>query len=206
LLLLLAIADHAHPDGTNAFPSQHTLAKKTRLSVRQVRRLLDRLVDGGELKIEERPGTTALMTVLMGADKMSGVPAVATAPDGPTSADMAMSPTRDMRAAGQDTAASYEPSSKPSLTRPGTIPSEDGALRAPAFESARDTRAPRSLGSLPISDDDAMRALRRKAREDARAWLDQQPPLPLNEEAAMRALWRKQSEKARAGLHPQSPR
>jgi hypothetical protein len=71
LLLLLAIADHAHDDGGGAWPSQETLAKKTRLSVRQVRRLLDYLVAAGELKLEERPGSTALLTVLTGADKMS---------------------------------------------------------------------------------------------------------------------------------------
>jgi Helix-turn-helix domain len=53
LLLLLAVADNANDDGV-AWPSQETLAAKTRLSVRQVRRLTDLLVKAGALTIEDR--------------------------------------------------------------------------------------------------------------------------------------------------------
>ncbi|GAB3832838.1 helix-turn-helix domain-containing protein [Dactylosporangium cerinum] len=48
-LVLLAIADNAGDDGGNAWPSLHTLARKTLLDVRTVRRALRRLEAGGHL-------------------------------------------------------------------------------------------------------------------------------------------------------------
>lgn len=48
-LVLLAIADNAADDGSNAWPSLHTLARKTLLDVRTVRRILRRLEAGGHL-------------------------------------------------------------------------------------------------------------------------------------------------------------
>src|SRR5437773_9639560 len=67
LLVLLAIADYAHDDGSGAFPSLKTLAKKTRLSVRQVRRVINAtLVPSGELIAAKRTGTTNVMTVVVG--------------------------------------------------------------------------------------------------------------------------------------------
>ncbi len=56
LLLLLAIADHAHDDGCKAFPSVDHLAKKTRLSRRQTQYNMRSLVEMGELVIEENAG------------------------------------------------------------------------------------------------------------------------------------------------------
>ena len=41
----IALADHAHDDGTEARPSQEYLAVKTGLSVRQIRRCLRELVE-----------------------------------------------------------------------------------------------------------------------------------------------------------------
>ncbi len=49
LLLLLALADYAHDDGTNAFPSVPTLAKKTRLGRRNIQLLLRKLEEAGEV-------------------------------------------------------------------------------------------------------------------------------------------------------------
>src|SRR5437879_5273234 len=43
LLVLLAIADHAHDDGGGAWPSVETLAKMARLTERQVQRALRHL-------------------------------------------------------------------------------------------------------------------------------------------------------------------
>ena len=40
MLLALAIADHAHDDGTNIFPSVKSLANKTRQSERTVQLLI----------------------------------------------------------------------------------------------------------------------------------------------------------------------
>lgn len=51
LLLLLAIADFAHDDGTGAWPSIDTLAKKCRQTPRNVTFLLRKLEDAGELKV-----------------------------------------------------------------------------------------------------------------------------------------------------------
>lgn len=45
LLVLLALADFANDDGTGAYPKQATLATKTRLSERHVRRVLAQLED-----------------------------------------------------------------------------------------------------------------------------------------------------------------
>ena len=55
LLLLLAIADSADHDGTNAWPSVATLAKKTRLSDRTVQRRVRDLVTLGELAVVPGP-------------------------------------------------------------------------------------------------------------------------------------------------------
>jgi len=56
LLLLLAIADQADDDGRNAWPSVATLAKKIRMTSRSVQLLTERLVAGGELRVEEGGG------------------------------------------------------------------------------------------------------------------------------------------------------
>jgi hypothetical protein len=55
LLVLLAIADSADHDGTNAWPSQGTLATKTRLSRRTVQRKIHDLVTLGELAVVPGP-------------------------------------------------------------------------------------------------------------------------------------------------------
>jgi hypothetical protein len=49
-LVLLAMADHAHSDGTNCFPSITTLAKKTGLSRRGTQKLVHKLARAGFLK------------------------------------------------------------------------------------------------------------------------------------------------------------
>lgn len=56
LLLLLIIANHAHADGTNAFPSVETLARETRMSKRQVNRLILLIEKSGELLIQRGGG------------------------------------------------------------------------------------------------------------------------------------------------------
>lgn len=56
LLLLLAIADHAHDDGDGAYPSLETLAQKTRMSIRQTQRLIKSLAAAEELEIKFRQG------------------------------------------------------------------------------------------------------------------------------------------------------
>lgn len=56
LLMLLAIADHAHDDGGGAYPSVATLSEKTRMSERQCRSLLRTLEKSGELIVERNTG------------------------------------------------------------------------------------------------------------------------------------------------------
>jgi hypothetical protein len=54
LLVLLAIADNADDDGTNAWPSKQTLARKCRMSERNVHRITGRLAAAGQLLIDAR--------------------------------------------------------------------------------------------------------------------------------------------------------
>ena len=56
LLLMLAIADHAHDDGGGAYPSIDALAQKIRMSPRQVKRVVQQLVVSGELEVDENAG------------------------------------------------------------------------------------------------------------------------------------------------------
>lgn len=51
LLLLIMIANHAHADGTGAWPSVSTLAKECRMSERQIKRMLPELDASGELVV-----------------------------------------------------------------------------------------------------------------------------------------------------------
>lgn len=49
LLLLIMIANHAHADGTGAYPAIGTLARECRMSERQIKRMLPELEASGEL-------------------------------------------------------------------------------------------------------------------------------------------------------------
>jgi len=54
--VLLALADHAHRDGTEARPSQALLSEKTCISDRHIRRILRDLLEWGVIKTQ-RPAT-----------------------------------------------------------------------------------------------------------------------------------------------------
>ena len=56
LVVMLALADHAHDDGGGAYPSVKSLAEKARMSERQVRRILHQVRDDGEIEIALREG------------------------------------------------------------------------------------------------------------------------------------------------------
>jgi len=66
LAMLLAIADYAHDDGSGAYPSLTTLAKKCRLSRRHAIRTIQALEKLGELQVARNagPGGANLYTVL----------------------------------------------------------------------------------------------------------------------------------------------
>lgn len=53
-LALLSIANHAHPDGTQSFPSYDTIAKEARLSRRQAVRAVATLADEGHIFIDPK--------------------------------------------------------------------------------------------------------------------------------------------------------
>lgn len=55
-LVLLAIGDHAHDTGRNAYPSMSTLTRKTGLDKRTVQRAIRALVDLGELTVDINAG------------------------------------------------------------------------------------------------------------------------------------------------------
>lgn len=83
LLVLLAIADHAADDGTNAWPSKATLARKARLSERRVQQILRSLEDKGLIRVETQKGGTLEMdnrlrpnryTIVVSALKTGSVP------------------------------------------------------------------------------------------------------------------------------------
>ena len=56
LLLLLAIADYAKDDGSNAWPSLKTLAKKTRMSRRNAIKVIKKLEESRELRVRREQG------------------------------------------------------------------------------------------------------------------------------------------------------
>lgn len=58
-MVLLVIADHASDDGTEAWPSQATIAKKASISIRTVQRSVNSLVEQGYLWLEKHQGGSA---------------------------------------------------------------------------------------------------------------------------------------------------
>ena len=66
--VLLGLADHAHPDGTNAFPSHATLSEECHISERQVRKSLDALKAMGEIVPTGKKGRTVIYRITL-ADK-----------------------------------------------------------------------------------------------------------------------------------------
>lgn len=55
-ILLVALADHAHDDGRNAYPSVATMCSKTGLSRSTVQRLLTSLVNEGIISVQQTGG------------------------------------------------------------------------------------------------------------------------------------------------------
>ncbi|CAK0747896.1 hypothetical protein CCP3SC15_1500013 [Gammaproteobacteria bacterium] len=72
LLLLLAIADHAHDDGTGAWPSTETLAEKTRQTRRNVQLLLRKLEQSGELMTARGEGPHGCNAYIINLSNFAG--------------------------------------------------------------------------------------------------------------------------------------
>lgn len=60
-MVLLIIADHANDDGTNAWPSVATIARKASMSERSVQRHIKSLESAGLLRVEQQAGGNAKM-------------------------------------------------------------------------------------------------------------------------------------------------
>ena len=58
-MILLVIADHASDDGTEAWPSQATIATKASVSIRTVQRCVNSLVRLGYVRMEKHAGGSA---------------------------------------------------------------------------------------------------------------------------------------------------
>lgn len=58
-MVLLVVADHASDDGTNAYPSQATIASKASISVRTVQRCINNLVKARYLIMDKHAGGSA---------------------------------------------------------------------------------------------------------------------------------------------------
>lgn len=103
LLALLAIADHASDDGSNAWPSIPTIARKCRVDERTARRIVRRLEESKHLKVDVAGGPkgsnryTVLMVTPGDAEKAATPDAVeAEAP-----AEQAKPPQRCAKHPGQ---------------------------------------------------------------------------------------------------------
>lgn len=70
LLILLAIADFADDNGY-AYPGQDTLATKSRLSRRQVGRIIQSLIKSGELNVDAGRSHVGTFIYQIRCDKMS---------------------------------------------------------------------------------------------------------------------------------------
>jgi hypothetical protein len=79
-LILLAIADYAHDDGTEAFPSVATLAEKAKVSERTVQRSIRSLVLLGELQVEQNAGRRGANVYTIRMGRQSDTPVNLTPP------------------------------------------------------------------------------------------------------------------------------
>jgi hypothetical protein len=82
LLVLVAIARHANPDGGGAYPSIDTIAAMVKVSRSTVIRALDRLEAAGELLVHKRAGPKAVNAYVVVAAHPKGSVIAVTPPEG----------------------------------------------------------------------------------------------------------------------------
>ena len=151
LLLMLAIADFARDDGI-AWPSLGSLARKTRMSERQIRRLVSECESSGELDVDRSRGHRTHRYRLR-VDRLPGQLVRVGDPD----TDVRVpepepghprTPTRTSEDAHPDTAMSaepYEPSIEPST------PSGSPAAEATAILISENGKHPVSEGGIRLA-------------------------------------------------------
>ena len=68
--VLLGMANHADPTGTNCFPSIDRIARYTALHERTVRRAINEMVEIGLLEKQQNPGKTCRYSLALGVVKV----------------------------------------------------------------------------------------------------------------------------------------
>lgn len=136
-VVLLMIANHAHSDGTGAWPAAETLARESRITARHVVRIIPKLVTSGELEVQQGGGPRgtnlySLPAFRRSTEKLSGVTSCQT--------DKCDGSPRQMQQPGGDICGP-QMSPEPSLTvigepsgEPKSAPA-NGAPEAPARPS-----------------------------------------------------------------------
>lgn len=167
LVLMLAIADFAHDDGSGAFPSLVTLAKKTRLTRRHTQRLLREVERSGEVRVTRRRGRSHVMRVAVGYEPSGPTPPRGGGPRDASPAPGATGPS-DTPVVGGAACPSPEPSS--TVTESSTELQPDDGPREPAptylemCERAYEDNASRAtLEEVRRARTDAERGRRRTA-------------------------------------------
>ncbi|MGC5381235.1 helix-turn-helix domain-containing protein [Micromonospora sp. DT68] len=144
-LVLLAIADCAADDGSNAWPSIATLARKTRVDSRTVQRVIRRLADDGHLLVNATTGgrkSNTYTVVMAGPDpRQPAIPG-----DTPPPADDHRSPGPVPRQPRRSSV------TRTSFTHPGASSRASAGETSPRINGKR-TFTPRALtgAALPVA-------------------------------------------------------
>jgi len=172
-LLLLAIADHAHDNGSGAYPSMQTLAQQIRMSVRNTQYLIRRLVADGALSValSAGPHGTNVYTVVMDTPSPTRPPATPFRPTSGEEGVPGLHPATGTTGANPGAMGCNGPSgegattvaAQPSVTVPRDPPVSEGARATVSRASAglaHDRRAHdpvwlaavAAIGEAPITD------------------------------------------------------
>jgi hypothetical protein len=129
LLTMLCIANCANEDGSDAFPSKERLARDTRLSERQIARILEQLEKSGELAVKRSTGRhpNHYAFPFMGEDKMSPLPGKRPTMTNPTSNHDISAGNHDILTTNHDAAMSQDPSIERSIDPPEDPPDKSAA-------------------------------------------------------------------------------
>jgi hypothetical protein len=130
LILLLAIADYANEEN-RAWPSIGTLAAKIRMSERNTQMLLRKLIDAGELEIQQNagPNGTNVYRIILGRGGENF------APGGEKSSTEGVKNSAQGGAIAIAPEPSLDPSVDPSV-KEGAVPAQPAAAEPPAWYEA----------------------------------------------------------------------
>lgn len=146
LLVLLAIADCASDDGTRAWPSVATLARKCRIDSRTVQRIIRRLSEAGHLLVEATAGGRGSNRY---AVVMSSPEELSTAPGNLPPRQSATGDTATPPQPRQDAGAPPAQPCHPNILEPPLKPQRARGAANPPPRGAR--RCPRHAGQLAKS-------------------------------------------------------